>query len=112
MAYFAKLNKDNIVEDVFVIADEALLDESGSVIDKIGVDLCRYLSNYDNWIKTDYADKGYSYDAANGIFISPKPYDSWVLINNHWEAPISMSSEEGKYFWNENILNWELDESN
>ena len=111
MAYFARINSDNIVEDVFVIADEALLDESGNVIDKLGIDMCRYLSNHNGWIKTDYAYKGYYYNPESNVFVSPKPYNSWLLINDKWEAPIHMPSGEGKYFWNENILNWELDEN-
>lgn len=111
MAYFAKINNNNIVEQVFVISDESLIDANGNSVDKLGIDLCRYLSNYDNWIKADYAAEGYYYNAATGTFMPPKPYDSWVLVGNEWEAPTHAPIEDGKYFWNEEILNWQLDEN-
>ena len=77
MAHFAKLNNENIVEQVIVIANEAMLDDNGVEVEKLGLDLCRYLSNWDNWKQTSYngtfrgkfAAVGDYYDAAKDEFI-------------------------------------------
>lgn len=54
MAHFAKLNNENIVEQVIVIANEAMLDDNGVEVEKLGIDVCRYLSNWDKWKQTSY----------------------------------------------------------
>lgn len=54
MAHFAKLNKDNIVEEVIVISNDVLLDENGVEQEKLGLDLCKYLYNYQNFKQTSY----------------------------------------------------------
>lgn len=54
MAHFAKLNNENIVEQVIVIANEAMLDDNGVELEKLGLDICRYLYNWDNWKQTSY----------------------------------------------------------
>ena len=77
MAHFAKLNNENIVEQVIVIANEAMLDDNGVEVEKLGLDICRYLYNWDNWKQTSYNDTfrgkfaavGDYYDAAKDEFI-------------------------------------------
>ena len=77
MAHFAKLNKENIVEQVMVVANDVLLDDNGVEVEKLGLDLCRYLSNWDNWKQTSYngtfrgefAAVGDFYDASRDEFI-------------------------------------------
>lgn len=78
MAHFAKLNNENIVEQVIVVANDVLLDENGVEVEKLGLDLCRYLSNWDNWKQTSYngtfrgkfAAVGDFYDTSKDEFIS------------------------------------------
>jgi len=77
MAHFAKLNNENIVEEVIVIANAAMLDDNGVEVEKLGLDICRHLSNWDNWKQTSYnatfrgkfAAVGDYYDAAMDEFI-------------------------------------------
>ena len=77
MAHSAKLNNENIVEQVIVIANEAMLDDNGVEVEKLGLDICRHLSNWDNWKQTSYnntfrgkfAAVGDYYDAAKDEFI-------------------------------------------
>jgi len=77
MAHFAKLNNENIVEQVIVIANEAMLDDNGVEVEKLGLDICRHLYNWDNWKQTSYnntfrgkfAAVGDYYDAAKDEFI-------------------------------------------
>ena len=46
----------------------------------------------------------------NGVFISPKPYASWVLDEetNTWEAPVEPPQLDGGSYlvWNEDTLEW------
>jgi len=77
MAHFAKLNNENIVEQVIVIANEAMLDDNGVEVEKLGLDICRHLYNWDNWKQTSYNDTfrgkfaavGDYYDASKDKFI-------------------------------------------
>jgi hypothetical protein len=77
MAHFAKLNNENIVEQVIVIANEAMLDDNGVEVEKLGLDICRHLYNWDNWKQTSYNDTfrgkfaavGDYYDASKDEFI-------------------------------------------
>ena len=118
MAHFAKLNKENIVEQIIVINDEVLLDENGIEQDHIGIDLCKYLYNYQNFkrtymdgsIRKNYASIGYTYDENRNAFIPPKPFDSWTLNENSclWEAPVAYPNDGQQYEWNEETTSWNL----
>jgi hypothetical protein len=46
----------------------------------------------------------------NDMFITPKPYDSWLLDLEigDWYSPIPYPNDDKMYYWNESILNWEL----
>jgi len=113
MSHFAKINSDNIVEQVIVIEQEVL--NTG------------YWGNPASWIQTSYnthggvhslggtplrknfAGIGYTYDTVRDAFIPPKPFASWVLNEDTclWEAPTPMPVEEGKIFvWNEDTTSW------
>jgi hypothetical protein len=52
-----------------------------------------------------FVDINYAWDGS--VFISPKPYPSWILdIENHvWKAPIEKPSD-GSYDWDEEKLSW------
>ena len=70
-------------------------------------------------IRWNYASIGNIYDTLKDIFIHKKPYESWYLNEQTymWESPIPRPNKDfipimyknyNIYFWNENILNWEL----
>ena len=50
----------------------------------------------------------------NGVFISPKPYPSWVKDGNSWKAPSPLPSDTYNYltglgtiyYWDEESLSW------
>ena len=44
-------------------------------------------------------------DSVNDVFIAPKPYEDWILVNFKWEAPIPYPSDDQQYFWNDNQWN-------
>jgi hypothetical protein len=106
MSHFAKVNLNKIVEQV-IVAEQDFVDTLPGI-----------------WIQTSYnthggvhllggtplrknfAGIGYTYDVDKDAFISPKPYDSWILNEDtcNWEAPVA--KPEGNYIWDESIVNW------
>jgi len=67
---------------------------------------------FDDWaysfrmIRGTYAGIGYSYNSAEDIFITPKPYPSWVRTGSFWDAPIPMPTDGAMYSWDEETLAW------
>ena len=126
MAHFAKIGKGNIVEKVVVVSNDIATTEQA------GIDFLNNLyKSRDVWKQTSYnrnfrkhfASVGYTYDQKRDAFIPPKPYNSWVLVEEtcRWKAPVDypetydkgLTDEQGnpkpdKYYWNENKVNWEL----
>jgi hypothetical protein len=119
MAYFAKLNSNNIVETVISINNSVIIDSNGIEQEQLGTDFINQLYNtndvwkqtsYNNNIRKNYAGIGYTYDSQRNAFIAPKPYNSWVLNEStcNWEAPIAYPNDGQRYTWNESTLSWDL----
>ena len=129
MAYFSKLNSENIVEQVISINNAVITDSNGIEQEQLGIDFINQLYNTnDTWKQTsynthggihnsngtpfrkNYAGIGYSYDENRDAFIPPKPYNSWILNETTclWEAPISKPNNQNLYTWNESTLSWDL----
>jgi hypothetical protein len=49
---------------------------------------------------------GVGYTYKDGVFTAPKPYPSWVLVDNNWESPIPMPQDNKPYFWDEPTTSW------
>ncbi len=110
MAHYAFLNDSNIVTEVIVGIDETELIEGLDPETWYGnfrSQTCKRTS-YNNNIRKQYAGIGYTYNAEEDVFISPKPFASWTLdANFDWQAPTPMPVVEGKlYTWSEDDLNW------
>jgi len=114
MANFALL-KNNIVIAVIVI-DNAILLSNGIEVEQLGIDFINSLNidyDFDNIKQTSYnsnfrniyAGIGFTYDSVNNVFIAPKPYEDWILVNYKWTAPIPYPSDDKQYFWNNNQWN-------
>lgn len=114
MAHFAKLDKDNIVLEVNVVANAAL-DPANEEASGIAF-LTEWSGGYTNWKQTsyngsfrkNYAAIGYKYDLQRDAFIAPKPFASWNLNEQtcQWEAPIQYPNDGQMYRWDEEIGNW------
>ena len=108
MTYFAKLDENNIVTSV-IVADQDFINSG-----KVGDASLWEETSYSGSFRKNYAGIGYTYDTTRNAFIAPKPYPSWTLNETtcQWEAPVAMPTtelEDNKYyFWNESILNWEI----
>jgi hypothetical protein len=143
MASFAKLNSENIVIAVHSVVNEVLKDSNGIEQENIGIQFLKTLYNEPNaiWKQTSYntnggihslggtpfrknhAGIGYIYDQNRDAFISPKPFNSWILNEDTclWEPPIiypetydlNLTYPDGTvkkdpYKWNEETQSWTL----
>ena len=108
MAHYAFLDDNNVVTEVIVGIDETELIE--------GIDPETWYgqfrgqtcirTSYNGRIRKQYAGIGYSYDASADVFIEPQPYPSWQLDANHdWQPPVPRPTE-GRWYWNEDSLEW------
>ena len=126
MAHFAKLGKGNIVERVEVVSNDIATSEQA------GADFLNNLyksrdvwkqTSYNGNIRKNFAGIGFKYDQTRDAFIPPKPYNSWIFVEEtcNWKAPVDypetydkgLTDEQGNpvkdiYYWNENKFNWEL----
>jgi hypothetical protein len=112
MAHYAFLNDDNIVTEVIVGKDETELIEGldpETYYGNFRGQVCKRTS-YNNNIRKNYAGIGYSYDVELDAFIPPKPFNSWLLDEQtcNWEAPVPYPSDGFRYIWNEDSVDWEL----
>ena len=103
MSHFAKLDKNNVVITVVVGRQED---------DGCEAELCertgdRYVqTSYNGRIRKQFAGIGYTYDPTADVFIEPQPYPSWQLDANHdWQPPVPQPTE-GRWYWNEDSLEW------
>ena len=117
MAHFAKLNSNNIIENVLVLNNAELNGFEFPESEALGVVFFKNLLGEDtNWVQTsyngrfrkNYAGIGFTYDAQRDAFIPPQPFASWVLNEDTcgWEAPTPMPTDNKKYSWNEEQLAW------
>ena len=59
-------------------------------------------------LRKNYAGIGYTYDRERDAFISPKPYESWLLNDDMclWEAPVPYPNDGKSYYWDEDTQSW------
>lgn len=118
MAHYAFLDSNNIVTEVIVGKDE---NEDGILWElhygAFRNQVCKRTSyNTRGGVhitggtpyRKNYAGIGYTYDEQRDAFISPKPFNSWVLNETTclWDAPTAMPTDDKQYSWNEDTLNW------
>ena len=111
MAHFAKV-ENNIVVQVIVAEQDVI--NSGL----FGNPLSWIQTSYNTYggvhilggapLRKNFAGIGYTYDTVRDAFITPKPYQSWVLNEQTclWEAPISYPNDGNSYIWDEPTLSW------
>jgi hypothetical protein len=115
MAHFAQLDENNIVQQVIVIANEDCNEGDFPESEVPGQEFIAGLGLAGIWKQTSYnsnfrklyAGIGYTYDEVNDVFLTHRPFASWILDENFdWQAPIPMPSE-GTWTWNEELGNWQ-----
>lgn len=117
MAHFAKLDENNVVTQVIVVANKDTADAEGVEKEHIGAAFCERLfggtwkqTSYNGNKRKNYAGIGFSYNADIDAFVPPKPFASWVLNNDTalWEAPVAMPDDGQMYTWNEETTSWDV----
>ena len=123
MAHYALINDKNVVVDVItgVDEDEVQIDLDGTEVGGSAEAwemfyqtrpwfeglICKRTS-YNGRIRKQYAGIGYTYDSIADVFISPQPFPSWSLDENHdWQPPIPYPNDGLIYSWNEDDQDWE-----
>ena len=108
MAHYAFLNENNIVTEVIVGKDESDTTENweqfyGAIRNQV----CKRTSYHGN-IRKNYAGIGFTYDFDRDAFIPPKPFPSWILVEDTclWTSPVPIPTDGKRYGWDENTLNW------
>ena len=123
MAHFAKLDENNLVLEVIVVADsDAPTEAKGQTfVQNLYKNTITYKQTYYNTIagehklggtafRKNYAGVGYTYDASKDAFIPPKPFNSWTLNEDtcQWEAPVAYPDDGKSYVWKEDTQTWIL----
>lgn len=119
MAHFARLDENNFVTEVIVVANKDILDENGEESEEIGIQFCKkLLGENTNWIQTSYNENfrkrfagiGKKYIPETDIFTETKLYPSWNynIDNDEWEPPIPKPEDGDNYTWewNEDTQTW------
>jgi hypothetical protein len=106
MAHWAEIDSDNKVTQVLVGDNNDPAGDEGYqwLIDNLGGTWIK--TSYNGNIRGTYAGGGFTYNAAEDIFITPQPYPSWVRIGSFWDAPIPMPTDGAKYSWDEEAGQW------
>lgn len=105
MAHFARIDENNIVQEVLVVDNSLEHRGEDYLANDLGLGGRWIQTSYNHNFRKQYAGRGFSYDQTKDIFISPAPFDSWILDdNNDWKAPVDMP--EGDYYWDEETISW------
>lgn len=116
MAHFARIDENNIVQEVVVTSNDKPNEGYDWLLDRFG----------GTWIQTSYntrggehllggtpmrknfASVGYTYDEELDAFIPPKPFDGWVLNKDTclYEPPIPMPEDGKIYDWDRESSTW------
>ena len=125
MAHFAELDVHHVVMRVIVVSDADAVDGETFCTNLLGGQWKQTSYNTRGGVhrnpvtnlpddgtpfRKNYAGIGYTYDVSRDAFIPPKPFASWVLVEEtcDWDAPFPAPvAPEGYYAsWNEPTVNW------
>ena len=137
MAHFAKIDPNSLVTDIVFVDNAVTADvyldaddgdkEKSKEVEQNGVDYLKGIfgsdtiwkqCSFNTWknkhklggtpLRYNMAEIGYTYDSLRDAFIPPKPYASWVLVEDtcQWKAPKAHPADGKDYTWNEDTTNW------
>jgi hypothetical protein len=117
LAYFAKLDDNDVVIDVLALNNIEMLTAEGVESEDMGkAFFVRWSGGYSKWVQTsynasirkNYAGIGYTYDRVRDAFIAPQPFLSWTLVEEtcQWQAPTPYPTDGKVYVWSEDEANW------
>ena len=116
MAHFAKIDSNNVVEQITVIANDNIQDTDFPASEAIGKEYLASIGLEGEWVQTSYngnfrtryAGIDYTYNAELDAFIPPNPYPSWSLDTSiaSWVPPQAMPTDSVFYVWDESTVRW------
>jgi len=115
MAHFAKIDENNVVTSVVVVNNKDTADAAGVEKEHIGAAHLEKIlggtwkqTSYNGNMRKNYAGMGYTFDSQRDAFIPPKPFNSWVLVEEtcQWKAPVEMPTDGQMYSWDEATTSW------
>jgi hypothetical protein len=120
MAHFAKVNSDNIVEQVCVVNNTEAV-SGQAFLHSLGLSGIWVQTSYNTRgnihmlsgtpLRGNYAGIGYIYDSVNDVFYPSQPYPSWTIslsTNWLWSPPVPYPTDGKMYSWDETNTNWVL----
>ena len=117
MAHFAKIDENNIVQQIIVVSNENCGNLEFPESEPIGQNFISSIGLEGNWKQTSYNStfrKRYAglddvYDESRDAFLPLKPFPSWILNEDTclWESPIERPTDGNLYRWNEDEQSWE-----
>lgn len=116
MLYFAKVEADETVSEVIVVAETDCSGLQFPDSEPIGQAFLSSLGKTGEWVQTSPTTEFRKYAASVGsrylrdrdVFTLPQPYPSWVLdADGEWIAPIARPSSDGFWEWNETLQEWQ-----
>ena len=129
MAHFAKINEQNKVLTVNVVANKDNMNADSVEDESVGQAFLEKNSSWPAhlWIQTSYyAGIGFEWDSENEIFWPAQPYPSWVKDTSdaNWHSPIGdapvLTDEQNSqtlagthgwiYIWDEENQSWNLND--
>ena len=101
MAHFAEIDETNTVVRVLVVPDEQEHRGQEFLADDLGLGGTWVQTSYNHNIRKQYAGIGFTYNAEADVFITPQPFPSWLLDENHdWQPPVPKPEDDVMYAWN------------
>lgn len=111
MGHFAKVENGTVTQ--VIVAEQDVIDTGlfGDPATWVQTSYNTYAGEHRNGgtpLRKNYAGIGFTYDSQRDAFISPKPYNSWILNETKciWEPPVAMPDDGKMYTWSEETTNW------
>lgn len=105
MAHFARIDENNIVQQVLVVDNSLEHRGEDFLANELGLGGRWIQTSYNNNFRKQYAGIGFTYDEVNDVFVRPQPYPSWTLDNNFdWQPPIEQTDPLTQ--WDEETQSW------
>ena len=98
MSHYAEIDADGVVLRV-IVAEQDFIDTQPGIFVQ---------TSYNATIRKNFAGIGFTYDETRDAFLPPKPYPSWLLIEDtcQWEAPVPKPEDSISYSWDEENKKW------
>jgi hypothetical protein len=105
MAHFARIDENNIVQEVLVVDNSQEHRGHEFLANDLGLGGRWIQTSYNNNFRKQYAGIGFTYDEAKDIFVQSQPFPSWTLDeNSDWQPPVARPNDLS--YWDEDTLSW------